>query len=623
MQSLRRIRESTSGNGRLALIVVTLLVAAPLFMLPDGLYRFVLPKLAILFLALCLGLLVPPTSRLGGPASLTLAALVASYVIAALSSADPGAALLGRWPRYEGLPVLLLYVGLLVAGARMLSGSSASKTRRYLVYGLCFSMLILVPIAVAEAAGLRPLGGGDDIRPGATLGNATDLGLVGLVACLLLLPSALWSKNRLVQIGAAAAGVVTVASGSRACILVVVLCGIVLIGTKAWQLFTSGRRVQAIAAVTGFLIVAAALSWSIPSVAERLFSTGTVTGRVYLWEASIQALSSNAFLGLGAGQFVDVLPSHLSDAFAKNVGTEFPADSPHMILLQLTSAGGLLFLLAAAALMVIVIAVGISRIRAKPMNEHRLFLVGALTAVCGYGFALMTHFTSPGTTALVCVLAGAILGRSPVREETTEARPGRVLHTTRLTAAGLALVGAIVAAVGASAELPMKMGTDLAAKGGISQAAQAFEQSKAIRPWDQDVDLLAAQAFAVRAVKGDATAGAAAVTWASAAVERHPSSTEALTALAIGQLGTGDVEAARKTLDSQIDRSPWTSEPYLLRGLSKASEQDLSGALADLERAAALTPKPERALAILSELYVVAGEPEKAAEVEGRLARLR
>jgi Flp pilus assembly protein TadD len=305
------------------------------------------------------------------------------------------------------------------------------------------------------------------------------------------------------------------------------------------------------------------------------------------------------------------------------VGTEFPADSPHMILLQLASAGGLLFLLAAAVLMVIVIAAGISRIRCIPMNEHRLFLVGALTAVCGYGFALMTHFTSPGTTALVCVLAGAILGRSPVREETTEARPGRVLHIARLTAAGLALVGAIVAAVGASAELPMKWGTDLAARGEISQAAQAFEQSKALRPWDQDVDLLAAQAFAVRAVKGDATAGAAAVTWASAAVERHPSSMEALTALAIGQLGTGDVKAARKTLDSQIDRSPWTSEPYLLRGLSKASEQDLSGATADLERAAALTPKPERALAILSELYVVAGEPEKAAAVEDRLARLR
>lgn len=623
MQSLRRIWESTFGNDRLALISVTLFIAAPLVLLPDGLHRFVLPKLTILFIALCVGLLVPATARLGRPVALILAAIAAVFLIAALSSGDPGAALFGRWPRYEGLPVLLLYVGLLVAGARVLGGSTASKSRRYLVRGLCFSMLILMPIAVAEAAGLRPLGGADDVRPGATLGNATDLGLVGLVACLLLLPSALWTKNRLAQIGAVAAGVVTVASGSRACILVVVVCGTVLFGFKAFQLMRSGKRVLALTALAGFLGAAAVLSWSIPSVADRLFSTETVAGRVYLWEASLRALSSNAFVGLGAGQFVDVLPSHLSDAFARNVGTEFPADSPHMVALQLVSAGGLLFLLSAGVVMCAVIVVGVRRCRALPVNEHKLFLVGALAAVCGYGFALMTHFTSPGTTALVCVLAGAILGNAPAQEANAGRRPGKALNSVRLAAAGLALVGAILSGVAASAELPMKSGTELAAKGDIPLASKEFEQARALRPWDQDVDLLAAQAFAVRAVTGDTTAAAAAVIWASSAVERNPGSMEALTALAVGQLGTGDVEAAWKTLDRQIERSPWTSEPYLLRGLAKASGQDAAGAIADIERAAELTPKPERALSVLSELYVVSGQPEKAAEVEKRLAQTR
>ncbi|WP_454811286.1 polymerase [Paenarthrobacter nitroguajacolicus] len=600
---------------------MTLLVATPLIMLPGGLYRFVLPKVAILSLALCLGLLVPATSRLGRPMSLILVAIVGTYAIAALSSGDLSAAFVGRWPRYEGLPVMLLYVGLLVVGARVLGGSSASNARRYLVLGLCFSMLILAPIAMAEAAGLRPLGGADDTRPGATLGNATDLGLAGLVACLLLLPTALWSKNKLAQIGAAAAGVVTVTSGSRACILIVVICGILLFGFKAFQLFKSGRPVHAIAAFAGFIGVAAVLSWSIPSVAERLFSMGTVTGRVYLWEASLQALSGNAILGLGAGQFVDVLPSHLSDAFAKNVGTEFPADSPHMVLLQLVSAGGLFFLLSVAAAVCTVIVIGFRRIRTAPLNEHKLFLIGALVAVCGYGFALMTHFTSPGTTALVCVLAGAILGNAPAQKEAIDNPCDRASDVARLSAVGLALVGALLAGVAASAEIPMKSGTDLAAGGDIPQATKEFEQAKTLRPWDQDIDLLAAQALAVRAVTGDTTAAAAATTWARAAVGRNPSSMEALTALAIGQLGTGDVQAARKTLDIQIERSPWTSEPHLLRGLAKASGQDMEGAIADIERAAALTPKPERALNILSELYIVSGQPDKAAEVEERLAR--
>ena len=349
----------------------------------------------------------------------------------------------------------------------------------------------------------------------------------------------------------------------------------------------------------------------------------TVTGRVYLWEASLQALSSNAFLGLGAGQFVDALPSHLSDAFAKNVGTEFPADSPHMVLLQLVSVGGLFFLFSVTAAVCMVIVIGVRRIRTAPWNEHKLFLIGALVAVCGYGFALMTHFTSPGTTAVVCVLAGAILGNAPVLEGPAKSRPGKALDSVRLSAVGLALVGAIVAGVAASAELSMKSGTDLAAGGDIKKATKEFEQAKALRPWDQDIDLLAAQAFAVRAVTGDTTAAAAATTWARAAVERNPSSMEALTALAIGQLGTGDVPSARKTLDTQIERSPWTSEPHLLRGLAKASGQDMEGAIADIERAAALTPKPERALNILSELYVVSGQPNKATEVEERLAQAR
>ncbi|MFJ4267028.1 O-antigen ligase family protein [Paenarthrobacter nicotinovorans] len=604
-------------------VALALVAATPLMMLPDGLHRFVLPKVAILSLVVAAGVLVPATGRLRRPVVLIMSAIVATYVISALNSGDFVAALIGRWPRYEGLPVLLLYVGLLVVGSRVLGGTSASKSRGHLLTALCFCMLVLAPVAVAEAAGLRPLGGAGNIRPGATMGNATDLGLVGLVACLLLLPVSLWTKNRLVQAGAVAAGVVTVASGSRACMLVLLIAGIVVIGFKAFQLARSQKPVYAIAVLGGFLGTAAVLSWSIPSVAERLFSLETVTGRVYLWAASLQALSGNAVLGLGAGQFVDVLPSYLSDAFAENVGTEFPADSPHMILLQLLSAGGLFFLLSVSALVCLVIVLGIRRVRTASTKEHKLFLTGALTATCAYGAALMTHFTSPGTTGLVCMLAGAILGGTPGQERTWPIRTGMVLNSVRLSAVGLGVVAAIFAAVAAGAELHMKAGADLAAKGNTTQASKEFDQAKALRPWDQDIDLLAAQSFAVRAVQGDGPAAGAAFTWASAAVERNPRSLEALTALAIGQLGTGDVAAAGKTLDDEIDRSPWTSEPYLLRGILKANEQDLAGAIADTERAAALTPKPERALSMLSELYVMAGQPDKAAEVESRLAKMR
>lgn len=622
LQSLREIRELTFGTGRLAVLSMTILVATPLLMLPDGLFRFVLPKITFLFLVVFFAFLAPSSARLGRPATLTLVSLPVLFVVAALFSESPLAALLGRWPRYEGLPVLLLYVGLILVGSRILGGPTAGQNRRLLINGLSVIMFVLAPIAVAEAAGLRPLGGGEDVRPGATLGNATDLGLVGLVTCLLLLPSALWTKNRVVQLGAVAAGVVTVASGSRACILVLVFVGIFILGFRAYGQARAGKPILAVATVLGFFGAAAVVIWSIPSVAERLLSQETVTGRVYLWEASLKALQGN-FLGIGGSQFVDALPLNLTDEFAKNVGTEFPADSPHMLPLQLLSAGGILLLLAVGVFIFMVIANGTNRIRTTAVSELRLFLFGALAAVCGYGFALMTHFTSPGTVALVCVLAGAILATAPVQEKAAAGRRTTVPAPVRFSVAGLALVGAILSGVAASAELPMKSGTDLSARGNIQQATKAFEAAKALRPWDQDVDLLAAQAFAVRAVQGDSPAADAAVTWASAAVERNRSSMEALSALAIGQLGTGDVEAAEKTLDRQIDRSPWTSEPYLLRGLAKANGQDMAGAIADVESAAALTPKPKRALSILSELYVVSGQPEKAAEVEEKQARVR
>lgn len=602
---------------------MTFLVASPLLVIPGGLFRFVLPKISLLFLVVVLGLVSHSEVRLGRRVGFVLVSLPVLFLIAALASGNPIAAILGRWPRYEGLPVLILYAGLVVVGSRILGGRSAGQNRNFLLNGISVSTIALAPIAVLESLGLRPLGGEGDVRPGATMGNATDLGLVGLVIFLLLLPRALWMKNRLVQWGALSAGLVAITSGSRACILVMVVVGLLMVGFRGYQQAKGRRPVLAVAVVLGFIGGVAALVWLIPAVSGRLLSPGTVSGRLYLWEASLKVLRQGNFFGIGGSQFVDALPLHLSDDFAKNVGTEFPADSPHMLPLQLLSAGGILLLLAFAALVCAVMIRAINRIRTPASREQRLFLVGSLAALSGYGLALLTHFTSPGTMALVCVLAGAVLGTVTARNETAptaQKKPRTV--TARWSLAGLVLVGAFLSGAAAIAEVPMKSGSELSAGGNVPQATKAFEAAKALRPWDMDIDLLAAQAFAKQAVQGNGPAAAATLSWAGSATERNPSSAEALTALAVGQLGTSDLTAARQTLDELIERSPWTSEPYLLRGLAKASDQDLAGAIADVDRSAALTPNPGRALQLLSALYVEAGEPGKAAEVEARLARL-
>jgi O-antigen ligase len=623
VQTLRQVRELASGTGWSSALSMTILVASPLVMIPGGLFRFMLPKIAFLFLVVAFGLLGQSKAGLGRRSAFVLVSLPFLFAAAALNSANPMAAILGRWPRYEGLPVLILYVGLVIVGSRMLGGRATRQNSNFLLSGISISIIVLAPVAVLESLGLRPLGGEGDIRPGATMGNATDLGLVGLVIFLLLLPQALWTKNRLVQCGALSAGLVTVTSGSRACILVMVVVGLVIVGFRGYRQAKGRRPVLAVVTVLGFIGGVAAMVWLMPAVSERLLSPGTVSGRLYLWEASLKVLQQGNFFGIGGSQFVDVLPLHLSDDFAKNVGTEFPADSPHLLPLQLLSAGGVLLLLAFGTLVSAVLIMAIRRIRTTASREQRLFLIGALAALSGYGLALLTHFTSPGTMALVCVLAGAVLGTDTARDETAPASQEKPMSVTfRWSMAGLALVGAFLSGAAAIAEVPMKSGTDLSAGGNVLQATKAFEAAKALRPWDMDIDLLAAQAFAKQAVQGNGPAAVATRSWAGSATERNPPSAEALTSLAVGQLGTGDLTAARQTLDNLVERSPWTSEPYLLRGLAKASDQDLAGAIADAEHAAALTPKPGRALQLLSALYIEAGEPGKAAEVEARLGRL-
>ena len=57
------------------------------------------------------------------------------------------------------------------------------------------AVVIVSVISAFEAAGLRPLGGAADLRPGATLGNATDQGIIGVMAAAVLALPALRGRD--------------------------------------------------------------------------------------------------------------------------------------------------------------------------------------------------------------------------------------------------------------------------------------------------------------------------------------------------------------------------------------------------------------------------------------------
>ena len=230
---------------------------------PGGLFRFTWMKVVWLLLAVGVGALVQAGGRL--PQGLRRAMWTIAIVLAvsAAFSANPLASFMGRWPRFEGALVIALYFALFVLGARVLGGPSGTRHWATFRTALTPAVVIVSVISAFEAAGFRPLGGAADLRPGATLGNATDQGIIGVMAAALLALPALRGRNWPARIGLAAAVLTTVLSGSRAAILGLVAVVLVLTAAAAANRPLGRARVAAAggAALVVLGVVAAPSRW--------------------------------------------------------------------------------------------------------------------------------------------------------------------------------------------------------------------------------------------------------------------------------------------------------------------------------------------------------------------------
>lgn len=610
-----------SGQGVLAIASLFLLAASIFAMVPDGLFRFALPKAALLALGLALGLIAPPRARLASQVACAAVAVLAVFAVAAGAAGGFGPTFWGRWPRYEGVPMVAAYLLLLVVGARLLGQSSGSRLRATWMRLVAGSLVLLAVLVILNAAGLS-LPDSAGFRFGATLGNATDMGIIGLTGTAVLLPMAVFRKTPWEIVGSAGGVTVAVASGSRAVLLVLAA---LVVATLVWRTMdgrrSQGRRVAGWWPLAGLaLLVVAVLSW--PAARDRLFFSGTVTGRTDLWAATWGLVRDNWLLGVGPGNFVDALPRYQGEAFAARVGTDFPADSPHLIPLQWLADGGVPLLLANLALCGAVLWTGTRNIRRSGDKHEALFLVGAMAAACSFGLVLLTHFPSPGTTVIAGLSAGATAAvvRSPAESKASGRMPAAALQTvprslpqmTRaafyVTAAGL-IVLFVFAAAASIAESHMKAGDSAVRAGQLATASSQFEIAQSLRPWDADVALLAGQDFAGRAAAGDPESGRFATEWSARSLRLNPGSVESLTSLAVGQLATGDIQAARDTLAKAREVAPVNSQVWLQSGLAAYADGDLSEAEKSLERAVALTPDPAQLQPILTAIRQQAGQP--------------
>lgn len=598
-----------------------LAAAVPVVLVPGTLSRFVLAKLLAATLVVLLATGVVAAGRLPRRVSALVVAGSVVLLLAAGLSAAPWAALVGRYPRYEGLVALPVYVGMAWAGARLLGPEAPAARARTVVTALSAASLLLGVVSALEAAGLRPLGG-DVTRPGALLGNATDQGLVGALLLTVLIAAAAQPRAWPARLGAAAAVVTVVASGSRAALLgaAVGLLLVVWLGRRHLPGPALTRPAWPLGAAAALAVGAIALpATRVRVTAADDLAAQTVSGRWDIWSSTGALLEAHPWLGVGPSGFLDAYPA-VQSATAAATSTPFASlDAPHAWPLQAAMAGGVPLLTLALALAAVVAAglVGAARSTALGSGSPAAVLrVGAAAGVLGHAVALLTHPTGAGTTTLVALLAGAGLAVRP-----TPAPPATVRAHRWLVPARRAVVPAVrawaatlvvVLTLGIAGERALEVASAHAATGEVAAADRAFTTAGTLRPWDPDVALVAALTFRAGAMAGDPASAAAVVRWAQRGLLTTPTSTELHLAAGAGLLVQGRLDEATPTLEAALDLAPREPMVHLMLGVAMARDDHMAGAERHLLIATESTATAGEAWLALAAVYDATGRDERA-----------
>jgi O-antigen ligase len=613
---------------------LVLLALGTVVFLPDALNRFVFPKLAVLAAGALAAASVPARGRLPRGVILMLAGSALILLVAALTGASPASQILGRAPRYEGIFVLAVYLACLLAGARLLGAGRARGSTAWFLRWLAIAALAVGIEALLETAGLRPLSSNVS-RPGSLLGNASDEGAWALLVLGPLASVALRARGRLYIAGAIAAGTTLVCSGSRGALAGAVVLALLLI-------LLAPRRALRLAIAAALMIVAI-VAVALPATRSRVFQSSplaaqTVSGRLLLWGQTARLLEANPVLGVGPSGYLDTIPRYHTRRYELEIGPANPPDSPHDWILQAADAGGLPLVLLALALAGMTLSEGYRASRSQPSGGEAAAVAGLLAGLAGYAFALLFDFTSPGTTPLAAVFAGALLAgcsqTSPLRESGKDPVPPRrrfddlldssLAGTLRKPArVGVrVLLGGlvIVLSAGALAEIPLRSAILATASGHFANANRDFHLAEALRPWDQEITASAAHAYATLASDGIPTAAAAGARWGSAELAAYPNSIQALTDAATLDLAGQQPAAAMRLLSRALKLDPENPDLQTEAARAALAQHEPATAIRFLSRATALTRDDAAVWRELSFAYTAAGLNRRAA-IAARRAR--
>ncbi len=525
-----------SARERWAILLLALAGAA---FLPGALDRFVFPKLALAAAGVALALTAPAHGSLPRVTTWLLIAAGLILLAAALTGATPLQQIIGRPPRYEGLVALPVYLGALVAGARLLGPERARGSTAWLLDGLSIAALAIGVEAALEAAGLRPLVSNVS-RPGSLLGNASDQGAWAVLALGPLAAVAIRQRGALHRAGAIGAAVALATSGSRGALVGAVVLAVILAA-----LAPDRRRRVAIA--IGSVIIALGVL-ALPTTRGRVLtatelSQQTTKGRTLLWSETLELVRDNPLLGVGPSGWVDAIPAYHDRRYEREVGPANPPDSPHDWLLQAAAAGGVGLAVIAVILAAFALRRGARAVHAQPTEGERVAFGGLLAGLAGYTVALLFYFTGPGTTPLAALFAGVLIAAPPAAPVAVR---GYSWLRGLLVAAYAALTVVLVS--GAAAELPLRSALLQAAAGNLAAADRDLHTAGDLRPWDAGIAQIATHAYAVLARLQYSGASRFGVPWAIKELAAYPDSIQALEDGATLEATAGNATAAARLL---------------------------------------------------------------------------
>ena len=562
--------------------------------------------------------------------------LVGLACLATATSIDPSQSLVGHYPEYQGL-LLLLTSALVALGTYALAEHDA--TWRVIGRAAVIALLAVAAYALVQIVGADPVIYERILvvrRVRSTLGNASNLGVFLCFALPLALARARSDRAawRVAAWAAVALGCVTLAwSLSRGA-----WAG-AFAGAAAW-LVVEGRswdrstRVRIATIALGFAVAAVALAVIlVPNAGGRLgrvldTSSGTAGWRLEVWRGASQLVAERPLLGFGPGSFRYAMPPRQTAAMhAGETGVQ-SLDDPHNLFASAGVSAGVLAIAALAWLL------GEALLCAWTIRRDDSWGFGgpALAAALVAGtVALQFHFATLDTAPLLAALIALALGRrAPAADETTS----RAVRAARVLSGALAgiLALAVVAAGGlVFADRRIARGFALVDAGQPwATSRAAFVSAARFAPWEPAAQwALGRGGTQAMSVRGDLSAFDDAARSLESARARLPldplvvaQNADAYLVAGVATHDPARLRLAIPLLDRAIDLDPQNGYRWAAKGTALAGLGDTQGALSAFERAVLYSPNDVQAWASLGKLYARIGLSTKASEAQRRADEL-